>query len=344
MKTYKSAIIGCGVIHELHAGVLAGNPHTTLKAVADINPARAESSARKYGCTALTDYRDVLADPEIDTVHICTPHYLHAQMAIEAMKSGKHVLTEKPMAISVEDCLRMTGVARETGRQLGICFQNRYNTTSLYIRKLLESGKAGRIIALKASVTWLRGQDYYSSAPWRGTWAQEGGGVLINQAIHTLDLLRWFAGKAVRIKGYTDTRFLEDIIEVEDTAEATIIFESGARGFFFATNGYADSPVELQLVCENAVMHLSDDLTVKYANGVTEVISDVHPKTGEKAYYGVGHSSLIEDFYNSLHTGKPFSVDGSQGVETIRLIQALYKSSETRAWVELQTGTASNYQ
>jgi len=335
LKIYKTAIIGCGVIHSLHADAVASYPHAELKAVVDVDEKKSEASARRYGCTALTDYREALADPEIDVVHICTPHYLHAPMAIEAMKAGKHVLTEKPMAISVDECLKMTGVSAETDRQLGVCFQNRYNTTSRYIKTLLESGKAGRILAAKASVTWLRGQDYYGSASWRGTWAQEGGGVLINQSIHTLDLLRWFAGKAVKIKGNADTRFLEDIIEVEDTAEATILFENGARGFFFATNGYADAPVELQLVCENAVMTLSGDLTVRYRNGESEVITDVQPKTGEKAYYGTGHASLIEDFYDSLLAGKPFAVDGSQGIEAIRLIHALYKSSESRAWVEL---------
>ncbi len=335
MRSYKTAIVGCGVIHSLHADALANYPLAELKAVVDIDPEKSEQSARKYGCKALADYKDVLASPEIDVVHICTPHYLHAPMAIEAMKAGKHVLTEKPMAISVEDCMRMRSVSSETGKQLGICFQNRYNATSRYMKMLLESGKAGRIIAAKASVTWLRGQDYYGSAPWRGTWEQEGGGVLINQSIHTLDLLRWFAGKAVKIKGNTDTRFLEGIIEVEDTAEATILFESGARGFFFATNAYADAPVELQLVCENAVMTLSGDLTIKYNNGDSEIITDVNPKTGKKAYYGAGHAALIEDFYDSLHAEKPFAIDGSQGMETIRLINALYRSSEARAWVEL---------
>lgn len=335
MRLYKTAIIGCGVIHSLHADALANYPHADLKTVVDTDAEKAEASARKYGCKALTDYRDALSDPEIDVVHICTPHYLHAPMAIEAMKAGKHVLTEKPMAISVEDCMKMRSISAETGRQLGVCFQNRYNTTSRYIKMLLESGKAGGIIATKASVTWLRGRDYYGSAPWRGTWAQEGGGVLINQAIHTLDLLRWFAGQAVKIKGNTDTRFLEDIIEVEDTAEATILFENGARGFFFATNGYANTPVELQLVCESVVMTLAGDLIVKYKSGESEIITDVHPKTGEKAYYGAGHAALIEDFYDSLLAGKPFAVDGSQGIETIRLIDALYKSSKSRAWVEL---------
>jgi len=335
MKTFKVAIIGCGTIFPFHADALADCAPAELRAVVDIEPGKAEAAAQKYSCKSFLDYHEVLTDPEIDAVHICTPHYLHCEMAINAMEAGKHVLVEKPMAITREECEKMIRVSEETGKRLGICFQNRYNTTSQAIRALLSSGKAGRILAGKASVTWLRGKDYYTSASWRGSWAQEGGGVLINQSIHTLDLLQWFIGNPVRIKGNTDTRFLQDIIEVEDTAEATIQFDNGVNGFFFATNGYADSPVELQIVCEKAILNLSDNLSVRYKTGETEVITDLHPKTGGKAYYGAGHVALIEDFYDSLLSGKPFPVDGNQGISTIRLIQALYKSNSSRQWITL---------
>lgn len=336
MKKYNVALIGCGTIHSFHADALAACPDTELKAVVDIDISKAERASVKYGCKAFQDYKEVLAGTDIDSIHICTPHYLHSEMAIEAMKAGKHVLTEKPMAISVKECEDMIQASEKTGMQLGVCFQNRYNTTSQYIKRLLLSGKAGRVLAVKASVTWLRGKDYYSSASWRGSWAQEGGGVLINQAIHTLDLLQWFTGKAKRIKGTTDIRFLQDIIEVEDTAEATIQFENGARGFFFATNCYADAPVELQLVCENVILTLTEPLlTIRYGNGEAETISDIHPRTGEKAYYGVGHAALIEDYYACLSKGIPFPVDGTQGISTIRLIQSLYKASEENNWIDL---------
>lgn len=336
MTRFNTAIIGCGTVYNVHADALASNPNTRLTAVADIDAARASAAAQKYGCRAYDDYREVLSDPTVDSVHICTPHHLHCAMAIEAMNAGKHVLSEKPMAISVEECEEMIKTSGRTGRQLGICFQNRYNTTSLYIKQLLQSGKTGRILTAKASVTWLRERDYYAGSAWRGKWSTEGGGVLINQAIHTLDLLQWFIGKPIRIKGNTDTRFLKDVIEVEDTAEATILFDSGIHAFFYATNGYAGSPVELEVVCENAVLKLSDSsLTVNYSNGDTESVSDIHPKTGEKAYYGTGHAILIDNFYISLLEGKPFAVDGGQAIEAIRLIRALYRSSSSGCWEEL---------
>lgn len=335
MRKFNAAIIGCGTIHTVHAKVLSGITGVHLVAVTDIDASRADEAARRYGCKAYRSFDDVIADPQIDTVHICTPHYLHSSMAIEAMKAGKHVLTEKPMAITVKECEDMIRVSEQTGKQLGVCFQNRYNTTSVHIKELLQSGRAGGILAAKASVTWCRKKEYYLQSNWRGTWDKEGGGVMINQAIHTLDLLQWFIGNPVSIKGTTDTRMLADVIEVEDTAEATILFKNGVHAFFHAANGYAaDSPVELEIVCENAVIKLSDALTVKYSNGETETVTDIHPKTGEKAYYGVGHLSLIDDFYKSLAHEKPFPVSGRQGIEAIRLVQGLYSSSKSGKWVD----------
>jgi predicted dehydrogenase len=335
MKKFNAAIIGCGAVYNVHANALLSLNSAQLCAVADTDAKRADDAGRKYGCKSYHSFSDVIADPQIDAVHICTPHYLHSAMAIEAMRAGKHVLTEKPMAITAEECEEMIRVSDQTGMQLGVCFQNRYNTTSIYIRELLWSGRAGRILAAKASVTWLRKADYYLQSDWRGTWEKEGGGVMINQAIHTLDLLQWFIGNPVRIKGTADNRFLRDVIEVEDTAEAAILFENGVRTFFFATNSYQDSPVELELVCENAVIKLSGVLTVQYSNGDTETVRDVHPRTGEKAYYGVGHMSLIDDFYSSLAQGRPFPVDGRQGIEAVRLVRALYDSSGSGKWIEL---------
>lgn len=191
MKKLNSAIIGCGSIHTVHAEALVSSAHANLYAVCDIDEARASNSAEKYNCRAFSDYHEMLNDSNIDVVHICTPHYLHAPMAIAAMKSGKHVLCEKPIATSTGDAEEMIRVSRETGKKLGICFQNRYNTTSQKIKDTLVSGKAGKILGAKAFVTWHRDKSYYDSGEWRGTWEKEGGGVLImgdgdNYSIHGL--------------------------------------------------------------------------------------------------------------------------------------------------------------
>ncbi|HEY5561686.1 MAG TPA: Gfo/Idh/MocA family oxidoreductase [Clostridiaceae bacterium] len=338
MKKLNSAIIGCGSISSLHIDAIVKSEKTNLYAVCDVDGDKALEVAGKYGCKSFLDYKEMLKDENIDVVHICTPHYLHAPMAIEAMKAGKHVLTEKPMAIATLDAEEMIKVSQSTGKQLGVCFQNRFNTTSQKIKEILDSGKVGKILGGMAFVTWHRDESYYNSGAWRGTWNQEGGGVLINQAIHTLDLLQWFMGDVSKIKATVDTRMLKDVIEVEDTAEATIIFRSGANALFYATNCYCiDAPVRIELVCEKAKIRLEEDLTIKYDNGEIEYFTDADKATGEKAYWGCGHKVLINDFYNKLLDGKDFDIDGKQGIKVVKLFNAIYKSNKVKEFVRIAT-------
>jgi predicted dehydrogenase len=323
-------VIGCGAISSVHFEAIRACPEAELYAVCDIDRERAEKTSEKYGCRYYTDYLEMLLDEEIDAVHICTPHYLHAPMAIAAMKAGKHVLCEKPMAIKALDAQEMIKVSEETGKQLGICFQNRCNTTSERIRELIDSGKLGAVLGGKAFVTWHRDEAYYASGEWRGSWEKEGGGVLINQSIHTLDLLQWFMGNPAKIKGSIDTRYLKDFIEVEDTAEAAILFKSGISGLFYATNGYCvDSPVSIELVCEKGLIRLDEELVIKYDDGKTEHMTNSDKATGKKAYWGSGHKALINDFYKSLAFGKKFAIGGREAIITLKLINGIYESGRT---------------
>lgn len=334
MDRLNVAVIGCGAIYPNHADAIVEYPGVKLYAVCDKNEERAKKAAHKYECKHYIDYEDMLKDKEINIVHICTPHYLHAPMAIKAMQSGKHVLTEKPIATSTSDALEMIRVSKETGRHFGVCFQNRYNSTSLRVKEILESGKAGRVIGAKAFVTWFRDEKYYTESGWRGTWEREGGGVLINQAIHTLDLLQWFIGDIERIKANVDTRVLEGVIEVEDTADATICFKNQAKALFYATNGYVrNSPVEIEIVCENAVIKLCDDLIIKYKDGQVEQLKPTDKKTGEKAYWGASHGYLIHDFYNKILSGEKFGVGGEEGITALKMIECIYKSSKTGEYI-----------
>lgn len=332
-----TAIIGCGTIHTTHAEAIKTNSQVRLAAVADIDEARAAETAAKYGCAYYTDYKELLKQESVDAVHLCVPHYLHKPMAVDAMRAGKHVLTEKPMALSEEDAWEMIRVSEETGKTLGVCFQNRYNATSQRIKEVITSGKAGRILGGKAFVTWHRDAGYYNSAAWRGTWEKEGGGVLINQAIHTLDLLQWFMGDIDKIKGSVDNRLLQGVIEVEDTAEATLHFANGAPAIFYFTNSYVtDSPITIELVCEKAVIRLDSDAIIRYANGETEHVTEVDQATGDKAYWGCSHKALIDDFYTKILQGEPFGIDGKQGITAIKIIQAVYKSHRDRDWISLK--------
>ncbi|MGE5558021.1 MAG: Gfo/Idh/MocA family protein [Bacillota bacterium] len=337
MKKLHSCIIGCGAVHDVHANAIAGHPEAVLTAVADIDIRKARETAELYNCKPYPDYLEMLEQEEIDVVHICTPHYLHAPMAIASLQRGKHVLVEKPMAIEVADAEEMIQKARAAGKKLGVCFQNRYNATSRKILEILSAGGTGRILGAKACVFWHRDEKYYASGAWRGTWSQEGGGVLINQSIHTLDLLLHFLGEVRRVQGHVDTRTLRNIIEVEDTAEATLDFKNGAVGLFYATTSYVtDSPVELEIICEHAVLKLAGDLTVTYQNGEVEHILEIDVRTGEKAYWGMGHAALIRDFYASLINGSPVKVDGPEGLKTLQTVQAVYQSSRTGKPVEFK--------
>lgn len=176
MKKLGIGIIGCGAIHEIHARAIAGSEFGELIAVADIVEEKAKASGSKNNCEYYTDYKKLLEDERIDVVHICTPHYLHSQTSIDVMRSGKNVFTEKPMAINCDTALEMIKVSEETGKKLGVCFQNRYNSTSIRLKEILDSGKVGRIIGAKAFVTWFRDEKYYTESGWRGTWEKEGGG------------------------------------------------------------------------------------------------------------------------------------------------------------------------
>jgi predicted dehydrogenase len=328
MNKLNCAIIGCGRIFSTHADAILKCTDANLYAVCDSDKERAEKAAKKYQCKAFYDYKDLLNDKLIDVVHICTPNYLHAAMAIDAMQHGKHVFTEKPMAITVSEAQKMIEVSEDTGKLLGVCFQNRYNTTSIKVKELLTSGKVGKVLGGRAFMTWNRDREYYASDAWRGTWDQEGGGALINQAIHTLDLIQWFIGDVEKVTGSIHTRLLKDDIEVEDTAEATILFKDGTVFLFYASNNYCmDAPVSIEIVCENAVIRMDEELTVRYGNGDVETFIDIDSSTGEKSYWGNSHKELIEDFYHSIINSDRVRINGEQGIISLKMINAVYEES-----------------
>lgn len=323
------AIIGCGEIYQNHARAIAQTEGLTLYAVCDIIPEIANKAAALYHCKAYTNYLDLIADPMVDTVHICTPHYLHSEIAIASMYAGKDVLSEKPICIHPSDANRIYEVSKETGRKFGVCFQNRYNKTSQKAKELLESGELGTIKGAKAIFTWQRDEPYYNQAAWRGTWNQEGGGVLINQSIHTLDLLQWLLGDVKSIFANVATRKLSDTIEVEDTADAFIVFESGAECIFFASNCYVStSRVEVEIVSDLGLLQIfGDELFWTPNGGAKENLLQAESATGPKACWGVGHVSLIQDFYDRRKKNEAFLIDAKEGAKALNMIDAIYRSS-----------------
>lgn len=319
-------VIGCGMISDNHFKALRQVQGAQLVAVCDIDPAALDKAVQEQGVKGYQDYHDMLADASVQVVHICTPHYLHAQMAIDALNAGKHVLCEKPMAIRSADGERMVEAAKKNGKYLGICFQNRYNESSKKIRSLLDSGEMGRVLGGSAVVTWDRGESYYGKAEWRGKWATEGGAVLINQAIHTFDLLRDFAGEIVDLKCSMSAKRLYDVIEAEDTCDMLLKDKDGGRYLFYASNcGVGNTPVQISLKCENGDIRLyGNRVTVKMKDGRSFDEDYTSGFTFGKDYWGSGHGFLIEDFYRSIHEEKPFFICGEEAMKTTYLIEKAY--------------------
>ncbi len=311
----RSAVVGYGVIGKHHAKLLSQMGY--LCAVCDIDSA---ALAGLDGVKLYCDYIEMLDHEKPDAVHICTPHYLHADMIIAALERNVNVLCEKPLCICEEDIGRIIEAEKKSRAMLGVCHQNRYNLANLYVKEYL---KDKEIEGGVGQVSWHRDAEYYRSGDWRGKWESEGGGVLINQALHTLDLMIWFCGMPDSISASTSNLTLDGVIEVEDTVA---ICAKGERGFnFYASNGSAvDLPVEITLKVSGDTVKLMP----KYAVVGGEILKfeNTAPK-GIKSCYGSGHGALFADFYDCVMSGRKFEIDGTEASKVIRVILAAYKSN-----------------
>ncbi len=331
------AIIGCGVIGAVHAHALAQLPNARLLGVCDIIPERAERLAAQYAVSVVTaDYHALLARPDIVAVCICTPHYLHAEMAVAAARAGKQVFCEKPMAIHPEDMDAMIAAAEGAGVQLGICFQHRFDPEAVRLKELISNGQFGTLLLGGAACCCLRDDAYYRSASWRGTWAQEGGGVLINQAIHTIDLLLWLLGDVQAVSGQMNTRRWQGVIEVEDTASALLTFANGAQGHILATTAsHLDWHTRLQVFATGGSAEITTDFPgdlalLALAGQLAAPLPRVEesPEVG-KACYGNSHIRALASFTDCVLSDRPFPISGREGRKTAELVQAIYRSARS---------------
>ena len=247
-----------------------------------------------------------------------------------------HVLMEKPVASTVADAQRVIEAADRSTAQLGVCFQNRYNPTSRVLREVLDDGRFGEVRGARASVTWSRDESYYLASPWRGRWATAGGGVLINQAIHTLDLLQWFLGDVTGVRGAASTLWLGNVIEVEDTASMALTHVGGRHSIFYATNCHVEnSPVTIEILTESATLLLDSDLLVWHPDGRREVLAQRPVVAGEKAYWGASHALLIDDYYRQVGVGLPFWIDAREAAKSLNILTAVYDQSRLAGREEL---------
>ena len=334
MNNYRAAVIGCGNIFPMHAVSIQRTPGVELVAVCDVKKDRARASAEEFSCTAYTDYQEMLRAEQLDVVHLCLPHYLHAPVAIDCMKQGVNVLTEKPMAITLEDAKAMIDTARQHGVTLGCIFQNRYNAGTALVKEEMNKGSLGQVKSAKCFVTWNRSDDYYGASDWKGTWEKEGGGVIIDQAIHTLDMLRYLIGEDIAYIDATIANRGHASIEVEDTAEGVIAYKSGLLTNFHAINYYSyDADVSIEIDCENALVEMKGDgAVVKFKDGRT-LIAQRNPDENfdygnVKSYWGVNHIKQISNFYESMRSGNAPFIPVESAYKTQEMVCAIYQSGK----------------
>lgn len=334
MRTpFKTAIIGCGGISKTHIDAIKKNEISEIVALCDINAEHLASNAALCPEAATySDYRDLLGEAKCDIVHICTPHYLHEEMAIAALRAGHDVYLEKPAAMDPDGARRILNVSRETSKKVCVSFQNRLVNSTVAAKEIIDSGELGKLLGLKGIVTWDREGDYYTASGWRGTWAREGGGVLMNQSIHTIDLLYYLGGKIAKVEGSVALRKNKGTIEVEDTAEATFYYESGATAIFYATNCHvASSPVEVEIVGDKGSLLIRDDILYRRneAGELAPVVRNNGLAVG-KSVWGMGHAVMIGNFYDAVGGKNAYYCDISDAITSLEIIKQIYATSANK--------------
>ena len=372
MKKIKVGIIGCGAIFPQHAFPLHLMENTQVSAVCDVKPEALERATGLFQCEGYSDYQALLKREDIDAVHILTPHYLHARMAIEAAQAGKHMLVEKPMSIEIEDARAMVEAARKNKVTLGVISQNRYNAPSVAVKNAIESGSLGKVIGQRILLTWAKPESYYQASDWRGTWDKEGGALLIDQAIHLLDLARWFVNDEIASIQATLSNRLHPVIKTEDTAEGLIQYKNGARTVFYATNNFVyDAAPIVETLCEKGIAQVAfDRAVISYVNGKeTVVVSDLTDGYDESLFtdffhqtpfemmvetfrkwglkfspvtwksvrgvWGISHIKQIKNFYDSLEQGVLPDVHGEEALTTQEMMCAIYQSAKEGRAIDL---------
>ena len=336
MEKVKIGVIGVKGIGRTHINSIVSSENADLLAIADINEEAGKTAASNYKVEWYKNYEEMLELEDLDAVTICTPHFPHSQMALKALDHDKHVLVEKPMAISVSEADEMIQRSRKKGLKLGVVFQVRTMPINREIKRLIDSGEIGEIYRACIEACYFRTQAYYNRDAWRGKWATEGGGVLINQAIHDIDLMQWFLGRPIKIQGQIDTVYHD--IQVEDLASATMLFENGAQGIFQASTIDPMQTKRLEVCGDKGKIELNGG--ARYAvlkKTVKEYIAsgeawdnkqefqwfEIKPKTEMIS----GHRAVIEDFAQAILSDREPSINGEEGRKALEILNAIILSS-----------------
>lgn len=342
----KVAIIGAGAISSSHIeGYLQFKERCQIVALCDLYPEKAEAKREQYGLDAkvVKDYKELLEDG-IDLVSVCMPPFVHAPVTIDFLNAGSHVIVEKPMAASLEECDAMIEAADRNGKVLSVIAQNRFRNPIMKLKSVLDSGLAGNILHAQVDSFWWRGHCYYDLW-WRGTWEKEGGGPTLNHAVHHMDALLWMLGRPSEIQAYM-SNVAHDNAEVEDLSIAMLRYPNGSLGQ--VTSSVVHHGEEQQFIFQGQNARISAPwkvtASVSRPNGfperngkLEEQIQDYYNKLPDLPYEG--HTAQIDNVLSAIETGTPVLVDGVSGRSTLELIMSIYKSASTGMNVQLPLQT-----
>src|SRR6266568_1001923 len=349
-RKLRFGIIGCGVIARFHAEAITSLPDAQLIAVADSIPERAQKLGEAFQVTPYSDFQEMLAREQLDVVDICTPSGLHGEQACQVMRSGRHVIVEKPMEVSSAAIAEMLRVQQETGMKLAVISQHRFDPATRQVYDLVEEQAFGRLVLGNAAVPWWRSQAYYDSGEWRGTWELDGGGVLMNQAIHSIDLLQWLMGPVKSVFAYTDT--LVHRMETEDVAVAVLRFASGALGTITATTGaYPGVSTRIEILGnqgsaviegdELAYLHMARDEQAAAGAYGSNARTAPAPKENTStasdpaAQSYRAHALQIADLVRAIRNDGTPLLEGNGARHAVEIILGIYESARTHKEVVL---------
>jgi predicted dehydrogenase len=340
-------IVGCGMISNFHARAIEQIRGAKLVACTDnIAPAR-EKFAGANNCRAYASVAELVKDKQVDIVNICTPSGAHRDSAVAAARAGKHVVVEKPLEITLKRCDAIISACRQNKVKLCTILPSRFSAANIALKQAITEQRFGRLTLGDTYVKWWRSQEYYDSGGWRGTWALDGGGAYMNQAIHNVDLLYWFMGDVAEVTGLTTT-IAHQRIEVEDVGVAALKFKSGALGTIEATTSAFPGLLkrtEIHGTTGSAIVEQDDILLWDFAKKsprdaalrrkFAKKVGGTGGASDPAAISFLGHQKQLEDFIRAVETnGKPL-VDGEEGRKSVEIILAIYKSSWTGRRVEL---------
>ena len=334
MRKIRFGILGCGTIGDVHARAIRElSDDAELIALCDVSEERANEYAKKYGVKAYTSYEEMLASPDIDAISICTPSGMHADQSIKALDAGKHVLLEKPMALTSADAKRVCDKVEETKKTLSVIFQMRFTDDIQYLRKVINEGKLGQLVFCDLYMKYWRDKSYFTVSPWRGTFAMDGGGALMNQGIHGVDIMHYLFGKPRLLTARVKT--LVHDIETEDTAIATVEYESGALGVMQAStssNPGFNRRIEINGSRGYAII-VDANIEKLYIDGEfvidTSVTSGASTASDPTKMSHDRHALQVKNFIRAIRGEEELVSTALDGYNAVSFIEDVYKASKT---------------